>query len=223
MLPGLYSAAAGMLSRLDQQDVIANNLANVNTAGFKRTAAGFSSFSTQLRGAEAGIPQCAIPFMTAYQDERQGVIQDTGVPTNLALDGPGFFVVQTETGPPQRIRGGNFRLDSAGYLVNGDGFPVLGQRGPIQVSGTDWSVDSEGNVHSSGAVVDKLRIETGAASGASEPTRVAAGSLEASNVNVIEEMVSMIAAMRAYETCQRVIQAFDQTLDKAINQMGRIA
>jgi len=222
MLPGLYSAAAGMLSRLDQQDVIANNLANVNTAGFKRTAAGFSSFSAQLRGAEAGIPQCAIPFMTAYQDERQGVIQDTGVPTNLALDGPGFFVVQTETGE-QFVRGGNFRLDSAGHLVNGDGFPVLGQRGPIQVSGTDWSVDSEGNVHSAGAVVDKLRIETGAASGASGPTRVAAGSLEASNVNVIEEMVSMITAMRAYETCQRVIQAFDQTLDKAINQMGRIA
>ena len=222
MLPGLYSAAAGMLSRLDQQDVIANNLANVNTAGFRRTAAGFSSFSAQLAGAEAGASQCMIPFMTAYQDQRQGVIRDTGVPTNLALDGPGFFVVQTESGE-QLVRGGNFRLDSTGRLVNADGFSVLGQRGPIQVSDADWSVDSEGNVYSAGAVVDKLRIETGAASTASESVRVMAGSLEASNVNVVEEMVSMITALRAYETCQRAIQAFDQTLDKAINQMGRIA
>jgi len=223
MIRGFYSSAAGMLGQLDKQDFIANNLANVNTPGYKRRALGFSSFSTNLQTVLSNTAPCVIPFATVREDSRQGLIQDTGVPTNFALDGSGFFVIQTEAGE-KFVRGGNFKLDSDGRIVNSDGFPVLGQKGPIAVSGTDWYVDSEGSVYSGGKAVDKLRIEVDSSVAASsKPPRVIPGSLESSNVNAVEEMVSMITALRAYEACQRAIQALDQTLDKVINQMGRIA
>ena len=218
MLPGLYSSAAGMLGRLEQQDIIANNLANVNTAGFKRTAVGFLGFDRALQGAaQATGSSYVLPQLVVQEDARQGSVQDTDVPTNLALDGPGFFVVQTEAGE-RLVRGGNFRLDSTGRLMTSDGSPVLGERGSIQVGAGKWSVDADGNIRSGQTLIDRLRIEKGPNDGS---VRVVSGSLEGSNVSAVEEMVSMIAAMRAYEACQKTIQALDQTLDKAINQMGR--
>lgn len=141
MIRGFYSSAAAMLGRLTQQDAIANNLANVNTSGFQRTETGFSSFDAQLQMAASGTPKLVIPFAVLQQDQQQGLIQDTGNPTNFALEGPGSFVVQTNNGE-QLVRGGNFRLDNTGRLVTADVNPVLGQRGPIQVSGNRGSASS---------------------------------------------------------------------------------
>ena len=221
MLRGFYSSAAGMLAQLNRQDVIANNLANVNTPGYKRKTVSFSAFSAELQKAGGeiapGTTTAVIPTMTIGEDTRPGRVQVTGSPANVALEGPGSFVIQGSNGE-HLVRGGDFRLDSKGQLVDSNGDPVLGQRGPIQITGSEWNIDSDGNVHSGSAVIDQLRIEKGSDT---TPVRVVAGALESSNVNTVEEMVTMITGLRAYEACQRTILSLDQTLDKAINQMGR--
>jgi flagellar basal-body rod protein FlgF len=224
MIRGFYSAAAGMMSKITQQDAIANNLANVNTPGYKRKVVGVTNFELAIKKANAAISdsetRIGVPILQSYEDQRPGAIQNTGSPTNFALDGPGHFVVKTGDGE-RLARGGNFSLDAEGTLVASDGSPVLGERGPIRLTGTDWSVDEEGNVHSSGSIIDRLRIEKSADASDANPTRVISGCLEASNVNAVEEMVSMITAMRSYESCQKAIQSLDQTLDKVINQMSK--
>jgi flagellar basal-body rod protein FlgG len=164
-------------------------------------------------------PLAAVPVVTSGVDLRQGGIVDTGVATNLALDGPGSFVAQGPNGEIQ-IRGGSFTLDSTGKLVTKDGYPVLGEKGPIQIGANDWTVSENGEIRSNGAVVDKIRVDRAPAD-QNKPVRVVAASIEGSNVNTVEEMVSMITALRAYEANQKSIQSIDSTLDKVINQMNR--
>lgn len=221
MITGFYSCAAGMLGQIDKQDAIANNLANCNSPGFKRSTVGLFAFATELASATSRNAGCTIPETFASRDQRQGQLEETGGPTDLAIDGPGSFVVRTPRGE-QLTRAGNFRLDALGELVTPQGAKVLGERGPIQISSNKWSVDEDGNVTVDGSVVDKLRIELGSGSGrGNAPGRVVQGRLESSNVSAVQEMVAMITAMRAYEANQRAIQALDQTLDKIINQAAR--
>lgn len=221
MIKGLCTSAAGMRALLDQQDVIANNLANASTPGFKRSSAGFLALITDSNVAtDPTTPappkvRSVIPTLVVHTDSRPGIVMDTEVPTNLAIDGEGSFVVNTPTGE-RLTRSGSFTLNETGQLISREGYPVLGEGGPIQVSGTDWTVDGGGNITANKQVVGTLRIE-----GATNRGRVIQGSLEDSNVNVVQEMVSMITGLRAYEANQKAIQAIDQTLDKAINQMGR--
>ena len=219
MLPGLYTSAAGMLGQLDRQDAIANNLANINTSGYKRKTVSFSGLLLQSQNATQSDQNCLIPIPTLFEDGRAGGMRDTGSRTDLALDGPGYFVLQTDKGE-RLVRGGNFRLDGSGQLVAGDGSPVLSDRGPVRITSANWSVDTGGNVIVDGAAIGKLRIQNGSAD-ASKPTHVIEGSLEGSNVNSIEEMISMITALRSYEACQKSIVNLDQTLDKCINLMGK--
>ena len=219
-----------MKAQIDCQDVIANNLANVSTSGFKRSSVSFISFDTRFREAvrnpiapePPGAP-CSMPMLIARQDVRPGVMQDTGVPTNLAINGSGSFVVSTPNGE-RLTRCGNFALDSAGLLITSEGFPVLGQGGPISITNANWTIDADGSVKIDGAVVDRLRIESepgvpvpGAQAGIHQ------GRLEGSNVNAVQEMVTMISVLRAYEANQKSVQTIDQTLDKVINQMARYA
>ena len=217
MIKGFYSSAAGMLGQIELQDALSHNLANTNTPGYKRSSVSFeaklieadqSILSTNRRSAG-----CVIPIAFDSKDDRAGMISDTSDPANLALDGRGSFVVGS-IADPQYTRAGDFRLDPTGHLVTGDDLPVLGQNGPIRVSGTSWSIDRDGSVRVGGKVTDKLKIQW---DDPTKPGRVFQGRLEGSNVNAVEEMVSMITGLRAYEANQKAIQALDQTLDKVIN------
>jgi len=234
VIRGFYSSAAGMLGLLEQQDAISNNLANCNTPGYKRSSVSFSAFEPELEkagrarsGSEtpSKYARCVIPVPFARQDPSQGLLEDASSPTTLAIEGPGAFVIRTAQGE-RLTRSGNFTLNSSGQLVTTDGQPVMGQNGPIRISGTSFSVDADGNVQSNGTVVDRLRIEVpgqGRAAPGAVGGRVIQGRLENSNVSAVREMVSMIAALRAYEANQRTIQALDQTLDKVINLVGKTA
>lgn len=220
-----------MNAQIDCQDVIANNLANVSTSGFRRSSVSFTAayateFREAVRNPMAPMPPhapCALPALIVSQDTRPGMIQDTGDPTDLAVEGTGSFVVSTPEGE-KLTRCGDFGLDSVGRLVTSEGFPVLGQNGPVSITSANWTVDSDGSVKIDGMTVDQLRLESapGVPVAGSE-ARVHQGRLEASNVNAVQEMVSMITVLRAYEANQRSIQAIDQTLDKVINQMNRFA
>jgi flagellar basal-body rod protein FlgG len=220
-----------MVGQVEQQDAISNNLANCNSPGYKRASVSFAAVSAQavssLTRAETNVTEadCVVPTATVTQDTSRGVLEQTGSSSNFAIDGPGYFVVSS--GRSQRLtRNGNFTVSGAGVLETPEGEAVLGQKGPIHVSGTDWKVDGDGTVRVNGSPVDRLRVETDGqtrAASQTRPSRVIQGQLEGANVSTVREMVSMITGMRAYEANQKVIQSIDQTLDKIINTGGRTA
>jgi len=175
-----------------------------------------------------------------YSDMTGGTLRHTGNPLDLALEGSGFFAVETPAGL-RYTRDGRFTLDGEGWLVTAEGHRVLGEAGPIQIQGTEVHVTEEGEIWVDGAPVAVLALRdfpepqgllregsslwaATEASGPAQPAeaRVHGGYLEESNVNVVMAMVELIAAYRAYEANQRVIQAFDQTLGKAVNELGRV-
>lgn len=273
LLRGLYTAAAGMLTRGIWKDITANNLANLTTPGFKRDFPVFRGFPEMLVARitdivsdrmSAGVPRpmrggyrervpvgslgIGVDFEGIATDSSQGPLIETGNPLDLALDGGGFFVVETPNGE-RYTRNGSFTLDDQGYLITHEGFRVIGDDGPvaIPVAGrprADLEITETGEVLLAGQRVGRLRIAQfqnpagltkegnglfSASAGASMipgspggfSMVVRQGFLEMSNVNSITELVSMIECLRAYETNQKAIAFFDQTLEKAVNEVGR--
>lgn len=180
-----------------------------------------------------------------YTDYSQGSFRVTDNSFDLALDGNGFFSVsftnkagETST---KYTRDGSFTLTKEGYLVTKDGDFVLGSNGPIQIdTQADTKIDQNGNIFQNGTLVDTLNIVDFAdynylskygenmydlvQGGTITPAgcRVEQGTLEMSNMNVVSEMVDMIAITRNFESNQKIVQTMDDTLDKTVNQVGKI-
>jgi len=110
-------------------------------------------------------------------------------------------------------------VDSAGELATSEGTKVLGQNGTIKMPDGEWEIDSNGNIVSDGAVIDTIKI-TGGVEG---KTKVLQGHLETGNVSIVKEMASMITNFRAFEAAQKAIQLSDESLDKLVNEVGRIS
>lgn len=178
----------------------------------------------------------SIPDMT------RGMPRNTGNPLDVAIAGEGFLVVNTAVGE-RYTRNGNLNLDSEGRLVTTDGDPVLGESGEILLEDAKRiEIGKDGTVYGDGEAVDRLRVvrfanpseltryatTLFAASDGSGPVEeleepsILPGSLEASNVNPVSEMVNMISVMRAYEASQKLLQAQDQTLEKAVLEIARL-
>lgn len=239
MLRGIYTAAAGMLVQHAHNDVVANNLANASTPGFRRDRVVVRSFpQLDLYRTPGGAPVGPLTTGAAVDevapDMMPGPIKFTGNDLDLALEGPGYFAVAAPQGPAY-TRSGSFMLDGEGYLATKEGYRLLGRNGPLAVAG-DVTVTEEGLVLSGGEPVDALLIvdfppgTIPAKRGANlvdgpaapvEGVRVKQHYLEQANVNVVREMIDLIAVMRAYEANQKIIQAHDETLGKAVNEMGR--
>lgn len=247
MTRGLYLSSAGMIAQEYRVDALANNLANANTPGFQRDAPATRSFHWLLSNAAAPAPpqgtnlsppaptsQVPTPFVGL--DTRPGPISHTGRPLDLALDGDAYFAVSAPGGT-RYTRAGSFTVDRDGILVTPQGDPVLGQSGTIQVKGSRLEVSSEGVVSVDGKAVDRLRVVTlpagqasrigatqllsAAAQPAGPGVKVVQGALQMSNVSAVQEMAALMVATRAYETGQRLLQAQDQTLERAVNDVGR--
>lgn len=244
MNSGMYSALSGSVSAMKRLDIISNNLANVNTPGFKKD---HMSFESLLAGSvnPPAVPQgsTADPILqreNIYIDYGAGPVTQTGNPLDLTIDGDGFFVIQTPNGQAY-TRQGNFRLSADGTLVTVDGMQVLGQGGPIRVQGSVIEIDYKGVVTVDGtpsgtiSIVDFPRpyalTKTDGArfvpADAQTATQAASGSirqghLEGSNVDSISEMVQMIETNRYFETCSKVIKGFDDMAAKAANDIGRL-
>lgn len=180
-----------------------------------------------------------------YTDYGQGSFKETGNDFDLALGGDGFFEIsftnKAGVTSTKYTRDGSFTLNKDGYLVTKDGDFVQGQGGNIQLSTmAEVKVGSQGDIYEDGELVDNLVLldfedydylekygenmyqEVAGATPKEARAIVTQGFLEASNVNVISEMVEMITITRAYESNQKVIQAIDETLDKAVNSVGAI-
>src|SRR6185369_13159012 len=147
MNSGLYSALSGNIAAMKRMDIISNNLANVNTPGFKKDKMLFESMLAGNKNPPV-FPQgtTADPILqkdNVYIDYAQGSVAKTGNSFDLAIDGDGFFTVSTPDGPAY-TRQGNFHLAADGTLVTADGFPVMGQGGAIKVQGGNVEIDAKG-------------------------------------------------------------------------------
>lgn len=247
MIQGLYAAASGMLAVEERQAVLANNIANALTPGFKRQIAVQEGFYTAFRGAvEDGrrfnlirAPGGGVKIAETFTDYSGGIVQYTGNPLDIALIGPGFFAVQTPQGE-FFTRGGRLAVGVDGQLATPEGFLVLSADGaPIDVSGGTVEIQSDGSVLVDGETRGRIGLTefeaphrlaraggsllsapAGEASGPAERTRIQSASLETSNVQVPVEMSHLMLALRAYAANQQAIQSIDETASRMINQVG---
>lgn len=234
MLEGLYSAAAGMAAQQQHMDAVANDLANVDTTGYKSLRLGFRDLLYTQAGKAAANNVYVGAGAAADQLGRsleQGALQNTGRMLDVAIEGQGFFEVRLANGTTALTRDGSFQLNSAGQLVDSTGNRVLP---PITVPrGTtedQVTIAPNGSVTVAGKQVGRLSLVTvnspegltpagdnlftaGAASGAARPATGATlqqGYLEGSNVDMGDAMVAMIDAQRSFEMASKAIQMQDE-------------
>ncbi|MCE9583809.1 MAG: flagellar hook-basal body protein [Planctomycetes bacterium] len=245
MSNGMFIAAAGMLAEDARADVIANNLANVRTAGFRKD---FISFRQRLMRAQSGtgVPGQSVPGLvidrTAW-DRQPGPAALTGRPLDLAIQGDGWFSVQRD-GRTFFTRAGNFSVNSQGRLATGDGqAEVLSTGGtPISLTGASKiEINARGEVLTQDGVAatlgvvqfdrpellekfgDALMTDPGGAGlRAATAVDIVPGALEQSSVEPVREMTAMITAFRAYEMNSEVLRMQDELLGKAANEVGRL-
>ncbi|MGI5172340.1 flagellar basal-body rod protein FlgF [Treponema sp. OMZ 840] len=251
MIRGWYIGSSGMNAQQNRLNVIANNLANVDTTGFKRDTAVSKNFSELLirRTNDDGVYKISLGSADAapiigkmslgvetnesFTDFSQGSYKETGSKTDVAFSAAGFFTVQTPGGE-RYTRNGNFMIGKEGLLETKDGYPVLGEKGPIYVADTEFFIDKDGIIYDSEDMREIERFKTVrfenerylkkqgsslyAETDISGPAYIAEGEerpaflqgfVETSNVNVVNEMVQMIEVNRAYEANQKTIQAGD--------------
>ncbi|MGH7616773.1 MAG: flagellar hook-basal body protein [Gemmatimonadaceae bacterium] len=228
-LNGLDSAASALRYWERKQEIIANNLANVSTDGFKAQRV----FAKLLDGIR--------PVAETSSDYSVGNLRQTGNTLDVAIDGPGFFVVNTPDGE-RYTRGGPLRLDEKHQLVDTDGRPLLGTKkgGPITLSDGPVSIDKNGTITQDGKVVDTLRMDAAPKGveleregnalwvppATKEPLaatgrNVKQGWVEESNVNSMSTLVDMISIQRAYASAQKAIVELDQVNQTITTQIAK--
>lgn len=232
---GIFVALSGALLHERRLEVLTDNLANVNTAGFKGQKPVFEDSMPDAYGLRSFSA-----MKSTVTDMSQGVAEKTGRTLDAAITGAGFFVVQTPNGE-RYTRDGSFTVGPGGSLVTRLGHPVVGQKGIIKVDSSDISIGPDGELKGmEGTTIDTLKLvsfkDPGAlvregsyfsasgASGASPvpgDTRVQQGYIEVSNVNAIRAMTTMIEAQRSYETQTKMIQSMDEMTKKTIDEVGR--
>ena len=242
----IYTAMTGASQTLDEQATIANNLANTSTSGFRAQLSAYRSVplktQDELATNDNDVTRTFVLGSTPVADYTPGIIQKTGNPTDLAIQGDGWFAVQTSDGKEAYTRNGSFHVDENGQLVDSTGKVVVGNGGPISVPpGATVSVGTDGTVSELGggdspneiAVVDKLKlVNPGNATmlrgddgmfrtadgqpAQDDPTvQVVSGAVEASNVNPVEAMVSMISNARQFEMQMKMITTADSNEQSA--------
>ena len=213
----LTSAAAGMRLQAGRLDVIATNLANASTVGYHERASGPDGFAGSLGSAS-----------------RQGALRRTGVPTDLALVGPGYFAVATPDGV-RYSRDGRLTVTADRRLADVHGNNLLGSLGPVRFP-RGARVEPSGRIIADGRLVDTLRLvaPTGRMSEAgpylamtgiptkSQTTTVHAGYLEESTVDPLAEMTALVTTQRAFEADQKAAQRADETLRRAVTDVPAV-
>ncbi|MEN3202532.1 MAG: flagellar basal-body rod protein FlgF [Atribacterota bacterium] len=250
MIRGIYTALSGFNLYEMKQSILANNIANIDTPGFKKDILAiegqnevelFRFVSGEVPNFIGTLPLSVQPQVDFSTDFSQGRLEATGNPFDFALSGEGFFVVETEKGPAY-TRAGNFTRSADGRLVTLSGYPVQGEAGDIVLPERgELVVDAEGNIRVGGELVGKLRVvrfsnpqlleklggnlfraPEGVLPEEATGYTIHQGFLEKANLDVVEAMVRMIEALREYELAQRAVVAQDETLGKAVNEIPRL-
>lgn len=244
MIQGIYTASMGMTPLMQKQDQIANNLANINTTGFKQSGLFIKTYQKYLSNDQHQ------PFVNeqmkadeVYVDYSEGPLKQTSSTLDLAIKGSGFFTIMTDNGL-QYTRNGNFSLSPEGLLVCSDGSRVMGTEGFIRVErDLPVSISEKGEVIQRGESKGVIKVTdfkkpynmyrcgenrfrpllpSDDSSVKSAGYVIKQGYLEGSNVDIIRNMVQMISVNRNFEADQKAMHAQDETLEKAVNQVGRV-
>jgi flagellar basal-body rod protein FlgG len=254
MIDALYIAASGLRSEQKQIDVISNNVANMQTPGFKRGRVDFAEVATSpgtVAGADlVGTSGGGARASSTITQFAPGEIRATHNPLDLAVDGEGFFELQSADGELMYTRDGQFRLDAEGYLVSSRGLP-LSRQIQVPAGASDIHIAADGTVSALlpgdtersdlGAIelvtfgapdmlvgrgdnlfaaVDEAGAPTYGRAGDPGFGQLRQGFIEMSNVEMIDEMSALVIAQRAYQLNARLLQASDQVLE-TINNLRR--
>jgi flagellar basal-body rod protein FlgF/flagellar basal-body rod protein FlgG len=241
---GFYAACAALMARSQALDVVANNLANTSTPGYRAEHNIFRSFLASASGRLGSNLNLAVNdygILGGNQmDLTQGNLNHTGNDLDFAVQGPGFFLVQTPTGPFY-TRNGNFQVSPQGQLITAEGDPVMGEEGIIQIVGGPVDVSPDGTISVNGAVAGKMKLvefpagtplESSGRTYYSAPrnsavaatkSSIAQGTLEDSNVNPVASAVELVSVQRYAEMMQRALKMFDSELNRiATDELPRV-
>jgi flagellar basal body rod protein FlgG len=235
MIRGFYTSLSGILSSMTRQAVVADNIANVNTVGFKESRTVQDDFELQIMnslGPELGdLGTGAIPTGLKI-DISQGPLQVTGVPTDLAIEGDGLFVVRTGGGVAY-TRAGDFVVDVTGTLVTQQGYPVLDTAGRTIQPGPGFTVDKGGTIVQTGQRIALVAWPPGGVTRLGENLYSAGGQLtpgagvihqgvlENSNTDLSLSMTDLISLQRNFQMSSRALSLQDGTIGDAIS-LGRL-
>jgi len=244
MVKGIYHAAAGMLARQKHLEVTANNLANASTTGFKHESVCFRSTlnSTLISSRPTTAGEEFVEPESATRTLNPGPMNATGNPLDVAIMGEGFFAVETENALAY-TRDGRLKLNAAGELVNISGYRMCTAGGTTAIPEGDLRISPDGSLmirtpDGRDQILDRLRVVTfpdprqlmhagnGLYVTQQEPIELPGvglqvGYLEDSTVNVVSEMTKMIEISQLYEASARAIQTQDNTLGRAVNDVGK--
>jgi flagellar basal-body rod protein FlgF len=240
----IYTSMTGAKHLMHRQDTLAQNLANASTTGYRADTVALRA--VPVRGNEAGTRVFTVETTTG-SDFASGPMQSTGRPLDVAVQGPGWIAVQALDGNEAYTRAGNLQVSADGTLQLPNGLPVLGEGGPITVpADAQLSVAPDGTVSAKtansptvnqvgriklvnpdSAELEKgldglFRVRGGDPAGADETVRLAEGTLEGSNVNVVEAMIGMIAAARQFEMQMKLLSTAEQNEQKAGSMLSNL-
>ncbi len=232
-IPNLKQALVG---QLDKNNTIANNLANMNTLGYKRDFLFFDALDKKM--ASRNGEREAIDFS-------QGTLKQTANSLDVALSGPGFFTVENDDGQQFFTRVGHFKLDDDGILRTASGDMVMGEGGPITIIGKSLqpkniTITRNGEIYVDDAYMDRLQIvdfedksklqkignnlfqaKNDAETVTVDKPELHQGFLEESNVNPADEMIQLIEVQRQFESVQRMVRTLDEVFQRAAGQVGK--
>jgi flagellar basal-body rod protein FlgF len=246
---GLYTATSGGIAALARLDSVAQNLANVGTAGYKAERLIFRvrplAESVPRAGGDPIVDRTAaqVAQVATVRDFSQGPIRISGNPLDVAISGEGFFAVATPRGE-RYTRQGSFSLDTEGYLTTQHGERVAGEQGELRIPSGDVAIAGDGTVTVDGLPAGRLKVvsfgdtpalvpEGGAlfapAPGAT-PTPVDAshvdlqpGALEGANVDAVGGLIELVNVSRMFESYMKTLQRLDEVAGRSINEVGRVA
>lgn len=251
MIRGLYTSAMGMVVQQKRQENISQNLANIETNSFKKQEMIASAFdrvvvknkanSVDNRLTAIGDMHLGVRVDDLYTDFKQGIVEDTDEPLDFAIEGEGFFTIQLPSGDYAYTRDGSFTLNENGQLTTKQGYLVMADNlESIPLGTEDIQVDTKGMItlpdgqNFALSIVNFAQTQDLQKLGENLYTMeggqpidgnaytIRQGSLEKSNVNALDELVKMIEVTRSFESNQKAVQAMDDTLGKAVNEVGRV-
>lgn len=242
-----YIALSRQMALWKQMDIVSNNMANMNTSGYKQDDALFTSYMVQTPQA-TGIGRAPLYFTQDYgsfQNFAEGALETTGNTFDVAIKGDGFFCVETQAGE-RYTRKGQFSLDSEGKIVTNEGAVVLSENNTpffIAPGETEIVITENGDVITENGIIGRLKIASfednqkllktagtmfentagNTMAVGAENVKIAQGVIEKSNVNAIEEMTKLIKIQRSYEYVQQMIDEEHDRISNTISTYAQLA
>lgn len=235
----IYLGLSRQMVLRTNMDIVANNIANMSTTGFRGQNPVFEEYISDPRYGDD--PLSFVYDYGQYQMTAPGTMEQTGNDLNVALNGPGFMGIQMPGGETGYTRDGNFQRSAEGTLVNTSGYPIMGQGGPITIpaDATQINIDEQGYISDQNGVIGQLMIVefdnvqelepvgnnvyTSPTDGnPAEKTVAQQGFLESSNINPVVEMTRMIKILRDFQSTQKVLETEHDRLRSAIQKLTQV-